>query len=99
MAVGLVVAYEPVWAISKGDGRGQSARPQDIEAALKKLRENVEELYGQPVASQVRFIYGGSSNPHNVKDYLKIKNIDGFLVGGASLNYQQFAEMILAVKG
>lgn len=99
MNVGLVVAYEPVWAISKGDGKGQHAKPEDIEKAIDRLHTTIKELYGQPSSTNVRYVYGGSTNPDNVKAYLKTKGVEGFLIGGASLNYQQFASMIEATKG
>lgn len=97
--VGLIVAYEPVWAISSGDGKGQHAKTDDVESAIAHIKHNIVELYGEHAAKNVRYVYGGSTNPDNVHAYLKTKGVEGFLIGGASLNYQQFAAMIESVKG
>jgi len=90
----IVIAYEPVWAISGGDGQGTNASPQDAELMIKLILESIAELYGKTVASKIKLLYGGSVNTHNSKSLLKIEDLDGFLVGGESLNYQHFAQVI-----
>ncbi|MBI4100927.1 triose-phosphate isomerase [Candidatus Microgenomates bacterium] len=90
----VVVAYEPVWAI----GTGEIATPEHIKKALAVVRKTISGLYGSQVAGAVRVLYGGSVTPEFVPDYARIKDLDGFLVGGASLNYQDFAAIVKAVQ-
>lgn len=85
----LVVAYEPVWAI----GTGQVATPQDAEEAIAHLRAAVAEIWGE-TAQQVRILYGGSVKPANISALMACPNIDGALVGGASLQAQSFAQIV-----
>lgn len=86
----VVIAYEPVWAI----GTGEAAKPAAIAAAVQTIRHTVSQLYGANVADSIRILYGGSVEPEVVSGILAINGIDGFLVGGASLNYQQFAGIV-----
>lgn len=86
----MVVAYEPVWAI----GTGEVAKPDQAAAAAKVIRMNISELYGKAAADKVRILYGGSVTADVAGGFLRAKGIDGLLVGGASLNYQQFAGII-----
>lgn len=88
----VVLAYEPVWAISTFDG--EIAKPHDVQEAVAYIRFQVAELYGPKVAENMRVLYGGSVNDHDIRGYLEIKGIDGALVGAASLNYQQFSSMV-----
>lgn len=88
----LVLAYEPVWAISNLGG--EYAKPKDVEQVLKFIRYELTELYGEKIASHVRILYGGSVTPDTVKGYLSLPDCDGALVGGASLNYKSFAEIV-----
>lgn len=90
----VVIAYEPVWAISSGDGKGQFAKPDEVAPQVAAIRHTVEELYGEEAGGQLKVLYGGSANPDNCKAYLEMSGIDGLLVGGASLNYEQFAAMV-----
>lgn len=90
----IVVAYEPPWSISSGDGHGAIAKPDQIEQALKFIRKTVKQLYGKTAAEKMRLLYGGSINPDFSKDYLRIKELDGFLVGGVSLKEQEFARIV-----
>ncbi len=90
----VVIAYEPVWAISTFDG--EVARPSDIEQAVAYIRQQVEELYGHAVAQEMRVLYGGSVNEHDVTSYLLVPGVDGALVGAASLNYHQFSAIVAA---
>lgn len=89
----VVIAYEPVWAIGAGD----PAKPHQIEEAIKTIRHNVSELYGERVGANIRILYGGSVEPEFIAGMLAIDGIDGFLVGGASLNPYAFTGIIEAV--
>lgn len=86
----LVVAYEPVWAI----GTGNNAKPSDVSAAVKVIRSQIKHLYGAKAAEQVRVLYGGSVTSSSSADYLAIKGVDGFLIGGASLDSHDFTEIV-----
>jgi triosephosphate isomerase len=86
----IVIAYEPVWAIGSGD----FAKPSDVVAAVRTIRHNISELYGQKAASGVRVLYGGSVTPDVAAGYLRLPELDGLLVGGASLNYHAFSEIV-----
>ena len=89
-AAKIVIAYEPVWAI----GTGNTATPQQAEDMCEFIRNAVEALYGEEVADQVVIQYGGSVKPANATDIMDMPNIDGALVGGASLNASDFMEII-----
>ena len=86
----LVVAYEPIWAI----GTGKTATPEDAVEVIKALREESLKLYGHEFACGLRFLYGGSVKPESTASFMKEEEIDGVLVGGASLNIDQFAAII-----
>lgn len=86
----LVIAYEPVWAI----GTGAVATPDQAVAVAKVIRNDISELYGAVAAKNVRILYGGSVKPDLVSGFLREPEIDGLLVGGASLNYRQFADIV-----
>lgn len=88
----IVIAYEPIWAISTFDG--ELAKPSDLKQAIDFIRYQIKELYGQAVSEEVRVIYGGSVTPDIVRGYLEVSGCEGVLVGGASLNYQQFAAIV-----
>ena len=90
----VVIAYEPVWAISTFDG--VIAKPSDVLASIKYIRNQVYELYGEAAAERMRVLYGGSVNEHDATAYLEIEGVDGALVGAASLNYHQFTAIISA---
>lgn len=85
----LVVAYEPVWAI----GTGNNATPEEIERIHGVIREIMGRILGR-IASSVRILYGGSVNPENIGDILAPPNVDGALVGGASLQADSFARIV-----
>ena len=86
----LVIAYEPVWAI----GTGKTATPADAETVIKHIRERLSEKYGERIANSVRILYGGSVKPDNVDELMAKPNIDGALVGGASLQAESFARIV-----
>jgi triosephosphate isomerase len=86
----VVIAYEPVWAIGTGD----TATPQDAQAMHATIRATLAELYGAAAADQVRVQYGGSVKPDNVDELMRQPDIDGALVGGASLTPESFLRII-----
>ena len=86
----LVVAYEPVWAI----GTGKTASTDQAQEAHAFIRKLLEELFHQDVADRTRILYGGSVKPNNVDDLMAEKDIDGALVGGASLTAEDFIRII-----
>lgn len=91
-AAGIVIAYEPVWAI----GTGKTATPEQAEEVHAFLRKLLGELFTEEVAGQIRIQYGGSVKPGNAKELLGKPNIDGALVGGASLKVEDFLGIIQA---
>lgn len=86
----IIIAYEPVWAI----GSGHAANPQLAEEVHKFCRESIGQIWGQEVADTVVIQYGGSVNPQNAKSYLDQPDIDGLLVGGASLSPETFSRIV-----
>lgn len=86
----IVIAYEPVWAI----GTGQNALPSDVTAAARAIRSQIKHLYGENAADDMQILYGGSVKEDNAADYLALDGIDGFLIGGASLDAHVFNEII-----
>lgn len=89
---GIVIAYEPVWAI----GTGRTATPEQAQETQAYVRSVVARLYGSEVAATVRIQYGGSVKPGNAAELIAQADIDGFLVGGASLDPAGFAEIVKA---
>jgi triosephosphate isomerase len=90
----LVIAYEPVWAI----GTGKTATPQIAEEMHGAIRAIVEDMFGGDTAEAVRIQYGGSVNPDNIEDLMKEPDIDGALVGGASLKAEAFSQIVRHTK-
>lgn len=86
----LVIAYEPVWAI----GTGRTATPEDAEAVCRHIREHLARKYGERISSAIRILYGGSVTADNVDALMAKPNIDGALVGGASLKAESFARIV-----
>jgi len=86
----MVIAYEPVWAI----GTGKTASLDQIQEAHRIVRDRVEELAGEDIAEKLRILYGGSVKPANVKDIMSMDDVDGALVGGASLEPESFAKIV-----
>jgi len=91
----VVIAYEPVWAI----GTGRNATPQQAEEVHVALRKLLADRYNAEVAQGIRIQYGGSVKPDNARDLLSQPNIDGALVGGASLKADQFLKIVAAAVG
>lgn len=92
------IAYEPIWAISKGDPNHKAATKEDAEEAHKFIRSILAGMFGEGTAKNVRIIYGGSMKPENAKELLSMPNIKGGLVGNASLDAKSFAEIVKAAK-
>lgn len=86
----LVIAYEPIWAI----GTGKSATKEIAQNCCHIVRDQVAKMYGDDCASKVRVQYGGSVKPENIKEYMAMEDIDGALIGGASLKVDSFKELI-----
>lgn len=90
----MVIAYEPVWAI----GTGVNAGPQDAEETIAFIRKVIADNFSQGAGEAVRIQYGGSVKPGNIKDFMKYDNIDGALVGGASLEVNSFYEIVQGAR-
>ena len=90
----VVIAYEPVWAISTFNGI--LAKPEQVKEELDFIRHQVGELYGKTAAQRIRILYGGSVDDQIVQGYLQLEGCDGALVGGASLNYEKFSGIVEA---
>ena len=86
----VVIAYEPVWAI----GTGKTATPLQAQEAQKYIRDLLAKLYNKEVADQLRIQYGGSVKPENIIELMRQPDIDGALVGGASLKIETFSEIV-----
>ncbi|EDY85850.1 triose-phosphate isomerase [gamma proteobacterium HTCC5015] len=89
-----VIAYEPVWAI----GTGRTATPEMAQAVHKTIRDMLTEALGEDSAQQVRLLYGGSVKPDNAKALFEQNDIDGGLVGGASLKAEDFMAIVAAAE-
>ena len=86
----LVIAYEPVWSI----GTGKNASKEIAEDVCSFIRDIIAKRFNKKAASKLRILYGGSVKPNNIHDYLKMENIDGALVGGASLDSESYRALI-----
>ena len=91
----VVLAYEPVWAI----GTGRVATPADAQEVCAALRARLAEKYGQNIADEVRILYGGSVKANNIAELVKQEDIDGALVGGASLDAEEFTKLCALAAG
>ena len=90
----IVIAYEPIWAI----GTGKSATKEDAQNCCAIVRDQVRVMYGDEAADSVRVHYGGSVKPENIVEYMACPDIDGALIGGASLKADSFLEIIEKTK-
>ncbi|MFV0388830.1 MAG: triose-phosphate isomerase [Pyrinomonadaceae bacterium] len=86
----IIIAYEPVWAI----GTGKTASPEQAQEMHSFIRRTLSSLQGDAVAQNTRILYGGSVKPENVSDLMSREDIDGALVGGASLDAESFAKIV-----
>jgi triosephosphate isomerase len=91
----LIVAYEPVWAI----GTGKTATPADAQDAHAKIRRVLADIFDQARADRIRVIYGGSVNAKNAAELLAQPDVDGGLIGGASLKAEDFVTIVRAAGG
>jgi triosephosphate isomerase (TIM) len=89
VVAGMVIAYEPVWAI----GTGEVATPEDAQEAIGAIRSRISEVHDAETAAAVRILYGGSAKPGNIAPIMAQPDVDGALVGGASLDAGQFAQI------
>ena len=89
-ACGVVIAYEPIWAI----GTGKTATNEDANTTIKVIRDAIAGVYGQKVADSVRIQYGGSMNAKNASELMAMPEIDGGLIGGASLKSEDFSKVV-----
>jgi len=89
-AAEIVIAYEPIWAI----GTGRTPTPESANDVCRSIRATVGALFGQPAAIRVRILYGGSAKPENIGLFMPEPDIDGALIGGASLDAASFAAMV-----
>ena len=85
-----IIAYEPIWAI----GTGKTATSEDANESIKQIRNKIKELYGEEVSEKVIILYGGSVKPENAKELFEMSDIDGGLVGGASLKVESFSKIV-----
>ena len=91
----IIIAYEPVWAI----GTGMTANTQQIQEMHEFIRGLIYEKYGHYISSMIRILYGGSVKPNNAKEIFSLDDVDGGLIGGASLNFSDFNSIVNAANG
>ncbi len=94
-AMKVVIAYEPIWAI----GTGKNATKEDAEDTIGFIRRTLSEMFGIKAANEMRILYGGSVKPGNIAEYMSMEDIDGALVGGASLTTESYKGLIEGLIG
>lgn len=85
-----IIAYEPIWAI----GTGKTATSEDANNSIKEIRAEIKKIYGEDIANEVIIQYGGSVKSSNAKELFNTSDIDGGLVGGASLKPEEFSKIV-----
>lgn len=90
----IIIAYEPIWAI----GTGKIATIQEVSEMHQYIRKLIDETFSKNIASNIKIIYGGSVNSENCKSLICLPFVDGFLVGGASLNAQTFYDICISAN-
>ena len=85
----IVIAYEPVWAI----GTGKTATPEDAQEVCAAIREEIQEIGSPEIAANMRILYGGSVKSANIAEIMKQSDVDGALIGGASLDPEELARI------
>ena len=88
--VNTIIAYEPIWAI----GTGKTATSEDANNSIKAIRNKIREIYGEEISQNVMILYGGSVKSTNARELFETSDIDGALVGGASLKADEFAKIV-----
>jgi len=91
----VVIAYEPVWAI----GTGMTANTHQIQEMHEFIRNLINEKYNYMISSNIRILYGGSVKPNNAKEIFSLDDVDGGLIGGASLSFSDFSSIVKAANG
>lgn len=86
----IIIAYEPVWAI----GTGKTATPEQAQEMHRFIRQTISKVFGEETSEKIRILYGGSVKPGNIKDLMNQNDIDGALIGGASLEAESFAAIV-----
>lgn len=86
----VIIGYEPVWAI----GTGVHAMPEDVTKAIKSIRNHLKHLYGRKAAEETPVLYGGSVKADSAVDYLSLEEVDGLVIGGASIDFHAFTEIV-----
>ena len=86
----VIIAYEPIWAI----GTGKTATAEDANNSIKSIRDEITKIYGIDVANKIIILYGGSVKPENANELFNMSDIDGGLVGGASLDSKDFEKIV-----
>ncbi len=94
----IIIAYEPVWAISSNKN-ARPAKPADIDEAQALIRKHISKLYGKSIGEEIPILYGGSVNSDTAGGYLTIEGIDGLLIGSASLIADSFCAIVETAKG
>jgi triosephosphate isomerase len=90
----ICIAYEPIWAI----GTGETAKPEQINDIHKFIRDFLSEKYSKNEAENISILYGGSVNSDNASDLISINGVNGFLIGGASLDVAIFSDIVKIVS-
>ena len=91
----IIVAYEPVWAI----GTGKTAENHQIQQMHQFIRKLFKDNYGNDISNKLRILYGGSVKPNNANEIFSLADVDGGLIGGASLNFSDFKAIVQAAHG